>query len=68
MTEDPNPVEEPKVPEDPPPSSDPVPEPGLPKPLQADRDARRKTRANNLEVTPLDEDEHIKEGIEIEER
>lgn len=68
MIEDPNPVDEPSEPEDPPPASDPAPEPGFPKPLQAKRDARPKTIPNNLVITPLDEDEHIKDGIEVEER
>ena len=51
---------------DPAPSSDPEPTPRYPKGRRKRR-ARPETLANNLEVTPLDEEEHIKDGIEIKE-
>jgi hypothetical protein len=68
MTEDPNPIDEPSEPDDSPPSSDPVKEPDVPKPLQSRRKRRPETPAKNLEVTPLDEGEHIKDGIEVDEK
>lgn len=65
MIERPN--DEPLPLEDPPPSSDPEPTPPFPKPLQANHDARPETLANNMNVTPLDEDKNIENGIEVEE-
>jgi hypothetical protein len=50
--EQPNPIDEPKFPEDPVPVDNPEPDPKLPK---------------TAKVTPLDPDEHIKEGIKVEE-
>lgn len=47
------------LPPDPPPGSDPDPTPRYPKSPEENDDARR--------VTPLDDDKHIEEGIEINE-
>ena len=55
MNERPNPDDEPVLPEDPAPGRDPDPSPRPPK-------GRKKAQ-----VTPLDEDEHIKDGIEVKE-
>jgi hypothetical protein len=64
----PNPDDESALPPDPPPSSDPEPAPRYPKSQQPNHDARPETLANNMKVTPLDEDKHLEDGIEVEER
>jgi hypothetical protein len=58
MNERPKPDDESALPEDPAPGSDPGPTPRVPRP---------KTPANNLKVTPLDEDKNIEKGIEVNE-
>jgi hypothetical protein len=68
MIERPNPDDESALPPDPAPSSDPEPTPRFPKPSQGKHDARWETLANNMQVTPLDEDKHIEDGIEVDER
>ena len=55
------------LPPDPPPGSDPDPTPRYPKPAEANHDARPETLANNTQVTPLDDDKNIEEGIEVNE-
>ncbi|HET9864789.1 MAG TPA: hypothetical protein VFP37_15205 [Steroidobacteraceae bacterium] len=56
------------VPDDPVPASDPEPTPRYPKRSKRQHDARPETLANNTKVTPLDEDNNLKDGIEIDER
>jgi hypothetical protein len=66
MNEDPNPVDEP-LPEDPTPGSDPEPEPHFPRTPQKDHGVRPERLADNTKVTPLDDDKHIEEGIDVKE-
>ncbi len=65
MIERPNPDDESALPEDPAPSNDPEPAPRFPKPARANHDVRPEAFAHNPKVTPLDEDKHIEEGIEV---
>jgi hypothetical protein len=55
------------LPPDPPPSSDPEPTPRFPKAPPTDHDPRPETLADNTKKTPLDPDENIKDGIEVNE-
>lgn len=55
MNENPNPMEEPTHPEDPEPVKDPDPASDTPAPPR------------KAKVTPLDEQRHIKQGIEVDE-
>ena len=55
------------TPEDPPPSSDPEPTPRFPKRPKGNHDASPETLAGNVKVTPLDEDENLDDGIEVNE-
>ena len=54
-------------PPDPPPGSDPEPTPRFPKGRPAQREASPGTLAGNVEVTPLDDDENLEDGIEVKE-
>jgi hypothetical protein len=65
MIERPDPVDEPDMPEDPAPVRDPDPAPRAPQ--QSNPDARPKVPPGKPKVTPLDEEQHIKEGIEVKE-
>ena len=67
MNERRNPDDESALPPDPPPSSDPEPKPRFPKAPRPNHDARPETLANNTKVTPLDEDKHLEDGIEVNE-
>jgi hypothetical protein len=67
LMERPNLDEESALPPDPEPASDPDPTPRFPKSSPRIRDARPETLANNTQVTPLDPDDHAKEGIEVNE-
>jgi hypothetical protein len=67
MIERPNADDETALPPDPAPSSDPEPTPRFPKPPRNRHDARPETLADNTKVTPLDEDKHLEEGIEVNE-
>jgi hypothetical protein len=53
-------------PPDPPPASDPEPTPRVPKP-RAKQPARPETLADNMKVTPLDDGDAIRDGIEVDE-
>ena len=66
MNQRPNPHDESAVPEDPPPASDPEPAPRFPK-RKRGQDARPETLADDVKVTPLDEDKNIEGGIEVKE-
>ena len=55
------------VPPDPAPGSDPEPTPRHPQPQRGGREASPDTLANNTQKTPLDPDENIKDGIEVNE-
>jgi hypothetical protein len=68
MIERPNPDDESALPPDPPPSSDPEATPRFPNGQHPNRDARPETLANNVKLTPLDEDKNLEDGIEVEER
>ncbi len=67
MNERPTRDDESALPPDPPPSSDPEPKPRFPKGPRPNHDARPETLANNTKVTPLDEDKHLEDGIEVNE-
>jgi hypothetical protein len=67
MNERPSIDDEPELPPDPAPSSDPEPTPRVPRPSKAGHEARPETLANNTKVTPLDEDNHLEDGIEVNE-
>jgi hypothetical protein len=58
MIERPNPDEESALPDDPPPASDPDPTPRFPK---------QAPPAEKTKVVPLDEDENLEDGIEVNE-
>jgi hypothetical protein len=59
--------DDPHFPPDPPPGSDPEPAPRYPKGPVGKHEARPETLADNVKVTPLDEDKKLEEGIEINE-
>ncbi len=61
------PADDSALPPDPPPSSDPEPTPRAPKSPQVNHDARPETLADNTQVTPLDKDRNIEDGIEVNE-
>jgi hypothetical protein len=67
MTERPSPDDEPELPPDPAPSSDPEPAPRFPKRSNRNHEARPETLADNTKVTPLDDDKHLEDGIEVNE-
>jgi len=68
MNEHPRTDDESALPPDPAPGSDPEPAPRYPGAKRAKRQATPETLAKNPEVTPLDPDRNLEEGIDVEER